>query len=119
MTVKARMLCSGKTEQGEGALVTFTAVYDPDKNSPNYSFSLYTPSASLSMYITNPTALAEFEPGTLYDLDFNKTDLTPFEPEDTSTPDDGVRDNPAEDLSERASAEEGFSVTKSDSEEEA
>jgi len=36
----------------------------------NKSFSMYTPSGSLSMHITNPDALGFFEPGKEFVLDF-------------------------------------------------
>lgn len=40
----------------------------------NKSFSIYTPSASLKMHVTNPDALDFFKPGKEYILEFKSSD---------------------------------------------
>lgn len=60
------MVVASKT----GEQIQAGAVYSDDKNSENYSFSVATPSLSLSMYISNPGAFGIFEPDQEYYLDF-------------------------------------------------
>jgi hypothetical protein len=54
--------------------VLLGAVYSSDPNSENYSFSKYTPSASLSMHITNPEAFDFFVEGAQYRLTFERVE---------------------------------------------
>jgi hypothetical protein len=46
--------------------VQFLAVYSDDPKSENYSWSQATPSGSLSLYITNPSAWGAFKQGEEY-----------------------------------------------------
>jgi hypothetical protein len=55
-----------------GKQVKLKAVYSNNPDSPNYSFSKATPSADLSMFISNPEAFAYFEGGGEYLLTFEK-----------------------------------------------
>lgn len=48
--------------------VSAHAVYSPDPNAPNYSFSQATPNATLRMTITNPDAFKFFEEGKEIDI---------------------------------------------------
>lgn len=51
-----------------GEDVEMWAVYDPDPNSPNYSFSKATPSAQLKFHLSNPHAFGFFGQGNEYDV---------------------------------------------------
>lgn len=70
--VSARFKCDHITDYGSSKEVKFSAVYSNDKTNPNYTYSLYTPSGSLSMMITNPAAYDQFKPGKIYDLAFTE-----------------------------------------------
>ena len=50
--------------------VKLRAVYSSDPNSENYSWSKYTPSAEISLNISNPSAWGKFEVGKEYYIDF-------------------------------------------------
>lgn len=52
--------------------ITLNAVYSPDPADPNYSYSKATPSADLSMYVTNPVAAEFFEQGAEYLVTFER-----------------------------------------------
>jgi hypothetical protein len=69
-TNKPGSLASDGTKAGEQ--VTLSAVYSPDPNSENYSFSQATPNAMLTMWISNPQAFDFFEEGAQYVLTFEK-----------------------------------------------
>ena len=72
MNVAAKMKCKSVTIfDGEGGReIKLSAVYSDDKESPNFSWSKYTPQGELSMRITNPAAYEQFEPGKSYLLTF-------------------------------------------------
>lgn len=75
MTVRAKFKVfnverSKDTKPGEEwAKVEMQAAYN-DGDPSNASWSKYTPSASCSMYITNPSAIEAFEVGKFYFVDF-------------------------------------------------
>ena len=71
MSVQARMKVDSITDFGAHRQVKMSAVTTGDKDSPNYSYSKYTPQAELSMTITNPDAFNQFEAGKAYDLVFS------------------------------------------------
>ena len=60
MSVKARMKVQTINAQPSVVAVTLAAVYSSDPEDPNFSYSSATPSASLSMTITNPAAFEQF-----------------------------------------------------------
>lgn len=72
MAVIARMVCTKneKTSYGDNRNVQLSAVYSSDPSSPNYSYSQASPSASLTIYISNPDAYEQFEVNKQYDLTF-------------------------------------------------
>jgi hypothetical protein len=76
--VKAKMRVNFKGDPGyshpgqEIAQVNLSAVYSSDPESENYSYSKATPTANLSMTITNPEAIEFFEPNAEYVLTFVK-----------------------------------------------
>ena len=73
MTVQARVRLTSKTEiNATDKLVKLNPVYSSDPDSPNYSFSKYTPSGEISLYITNPAAHDYFEDGKEYDVFFKE-----------------------------------------------
>lgn len=67
MTVRAKFNCTGKS----GESVTFLAA---TSGPGNESWSKYTPAGQIQMQITNPEALAQFEAGKSYFLDFTPAD---------------------------------------------
>lgn len=78
MNIKAKMKVShveenkstdGQTKYGE--LVVLNAVYSEDPQSENYSFSQATPSATVSLFISNPSAYGAFEVDKEYYVDFS------------------------------------------------
>lgn len=76
MNIKAKLRCSRVTVNpateysSTSENVQLDAVYSEDPSSENYSFSTATPSAILTMHISNPDALGAFEEGKEYYLDF-------------------------------------------------
>lgn len=70
MAVTARMSCNSSVQIGDNRQVQFAPVYSSDPDSPNYSWSKYTPSGSLMLNITNPAAYEQFEVGKTYELTF-------------------------------------------------
>lgn len=76
-TVRAKFACTSILNPGwkgtEGRQVNFMAVSGQD-GSDNASWSAATPSAALSMYITNPAAYEQFAEGKSYFLDFSPAD---------------------------------------------
>lgn len=72
MSVSARM----KVERNVGDVtqreVYLRPVYSSDPESPNYSFSKYTPNGDLHLTITNPDAFNQFEVGKVFDLMFTE-----------------------------------------------
>lgn len=53
----------GTASKKTGESVTLNAVYSADPESPNHEWSLATPSAQLSMHISNPNAWGVFKGG--------------------------------------------------------
>ena len=53
-----------------GERVQMSPVYSSDPNSENYSFSQATPSGSIDLNITNPSAFGLFKEGREYFIDF-------------------------------------------------
>ncbi len=84
MKIKAKMFCASVTRSGgqEDAAgnrtfqetVELSAVTYGD-NDENKSFSKWTPTASVSMMITNPDAQGAFEPGKEYYVNFAEASL--------------------------------------------
>jgi hypothetical protein len=69
MAIRAKMVCdSVLTDRQGGRLVKFEAVLNNCEE--NKSFSKWTPSAQISMFVTNPQC--DFEPGKEYYVDFCK-----------------------------------------------
>ncbi len=56
-----------------GEEIALQAVYGPE-GSPNAQWSKWTPSASLTMYVTNPDAFGKVLPGQFYFVDLVPTD---------------------------------------------
>ena len=77
MAVIARLKVSHITDFGGHREVFFEAVYSDDKKSPNYSFSKFTPQASMKMVITNPDAYEQFKSQGIYDLTFEEAKIEP------------------------------------------
>lgn len=57
-------------EKVVGERIELNAVYSEDIKSENYSFSQSTPSATLNMYISNPSAFGFFKTGKEYFIKF-------------------------------------------------
>jgi len=72
MTVRAKVICEGIKDNA----VSFRTVYEPDaaKDSENARFTQATPWGEIRLGIDNPTALAQFEPGKSYYVDFNRAE---------------------------------------------
>ena len=69
MTVRAKVTCEGIKDNA----VSFRTVYETDaqKNDENARFTKATPWGEIRLGIDNPTALAAFEVGKSYYVDFN------------------------------------------------
>lgn len=76
MTVRAKFKCRQVTRNESGYdEVKLSAVTGADgADDPNASWSKYTPIGELSMTITNPDAVGQFEPGVEYYLDITKAE---------------------------------------------
>lgn len=61
-------------DAGSYKTVTLVPVYSSDKESPNYSWSQYTPSGKIELSITNPAAYEQFAPGKKFLLTFTETE---------------------------------------------
>lgn len=65
MAVTAKFKVNRVEKHGDGDYeyrhIRLTAVYSPDPNSPNYSWSKMTPCGEIAMTITNPAAFQQFE----------------------------------------------------------
>ena len=73
MAIAARLRVSEVLSQHDTyRQIRLTAVYSDDKESPNYSFSQATPSATLDITITNPAAFNQFEIGKVFDVLFTE-----------------------------------------------
>lgn len=79
MKVRAKMKAYAVTPMHDGkpneasAEIRLMPVYD-DGNPENASWSKYTPSGEVRLFITNPAAIAAFEPGKCYFVDFTPAD---------------------------------------------
>jgi hypothetical protein len=79
MTVRAKMKAYAVTPMHSGnpnevsAEIRLMAVYE-DGNPENRTWSKYTPSGEIRLFITNPEAIAAFEPGKSYYVDFSPAD---------------------------------------------
>lgn len=82
MSVSAKFKCISviPTTGGDGTVeskqVSLVPVYSSDPTSPNYSWSKWTPSGSMSLTITNPTAFDQFEIGKEFLLEFTEVPPT-------------------------------------------
>lgn len=63
---------NGNPDADQCSEVKLTPVYGSDADDPNASWSKYTPSGEISMMITNPAAVDQFELGSEYFVDFTK-----------------------------------------------
>lgn len=70
--MRAKMQCQSVTDFGTTEQVTLAAVYSSDPSSPNFVWSKASPSAQLSITISNPTARGHFKPGVEYFVDFSE-----------------------------------------------
>ena len=81
MTTRAKFRCSLVEPSSVEHIATpwetvrFDAVYSPDPESENYSWSKWTPNGSLSMTITNPNIFGKFEVGKEYFLDISEVSV--------------------------------------------
>lgn len=68
MSVRAKVVCEGIA----GNAVTFRTVYEQDasKDTENARFTTATPWGEIKLGIDNPVALAQFEAGKSYYVDF-------------------------------------------------
>lgn len=69
MNIRAKFQCSSVENYGSQEKVNFHAVYSPDPEDPNYTWSKASPQGSFSITISNPAARGKFEPGKSYFLD--------------------------------------------------
>lgn len=79
--MRAKMVVSSvvPSEGNTGEALNFRAVckedgYGEDGLDENNTFSTFTPSAELSMYVNNPALIGKFKEGEAYYLDFTKAD---------------------------------------------
>ena len=70
--VTAKFKVTQVNDFGQYRQVFLNPVYSPDKASPNYSWSQYTPSGKLEMTITNPGAYEQFAVGKTYLMTFDE-----------------------------------------------
>lgn len=79
MNVRAKFQCQSvnhiltHSPGDQTAILTFAPVYDNGKGE-NATWSKYTPQGKLEMTVTNPAAVAAFEVGKSYYLDFTPAD---------------------------------------------
>lgn len=70
MTVRAKVYLHTRSEfGGEARQLKFFCVHD-NLTEENARFTKYTPSGEITMYVDNPTALAQFQFGKFYYVDF-------------------------------------------------
>ncbi len=73
MNIRAKIKIDSVKASGEpktAEQIYASAVYSSDKTTENYSFSIATPSLSLTMHINNPRAFDQLIQGKEYYLDF-------------------------------------------------
>jgi hypothetical protein len=79
MAVRAKMKCfavdhlKGGNPEDVAADIRMIPVYD-DGDPENKTWSKYTPSGEVRLFVTNPDAIAQFEIGKSYYLDFTLAD---------------------------------------------
>jgi len=74
MRIIARFHCHTVLKAKDQETVTLQPVYSDKKDSPNYTWSQYTPTGKIEMTITNPAALGKFEPGKAYNIEFSQVE---------------------------------------------
>jgi hypothetical protein len=73
MKIRARMKCIEVANYyAKSKRINLSAVYSQDPADPNFTYSQATPSATLTMTVTNPDAAGAFEEGKTYDLTFEE-----------------------------------------------
>ena len=70
MKMRAKLKIESVTKTTYCEELKFSAVYSGDKNSEDNTFSKATPSASLTMSITNEALHGTFQPGQSFYVDF-------------------------------------------------
>lgn len=65
----SRQIIDGESEVVPQAQITLSAVIDGG----NEDWSKWTPSGEIEMYVTNPIAIRQFEPGRVYTVTFQKS----------------------------------------------
>lgn len=70
--VTAKFKVQQVSDFGAYRQVFLSPVYSPDKASPNYSWSQYTPSGKMEMTITNPGAYEQFAVGKSFLMTFEE-----------------------------------------------
>ncbi len=70
--VTAKFRVSNVNDYGSYRQVHLSPVYSSDKTSPNYSWSVATPSGKLEMTITNPAAYEQFAVGKTFLMTFQE-----------------------------------------------
>ncbi len=75
--MRAKMIITNIEPHGEAENIHFRAVskddgYDADGLDENNTFSTFTPSANLEIYINNPVLKGKFAIGESYYVDFSK-----------------------------------------------
>lgn len=83
MTVRAKFFVKTKTyhhngnpEADQSAEIKLAPVFGVNDHDANRIWSKYTPSGEITMLITNPTAIDQFDIGGEYYVDFTKADET-------------------------------------------
>lgn len=70
--IRAKLRVYNIEKFNDNEVVRMEAVYSEDKESVNYSWSQATPSANLTLNISNPAARNKFQNGKEYYLDFTE-----------------------------------------------
>lgn len=68
--MRAKMQVESVTKTTYAEELKFTAVYSGDKNSEDNTYSEATPSAALTMQVTNKALHGQFAPGQKFYVDF-------------------------------------------------
>lgn len=73
--VRAKMFVESNTqpEGYDARSIVLRAVYSDSEE--NKTFSMYTPTAQLTMWVSNPNAFNYFETGKEYYIDFTQADI--------------------------------------------
>ena len=75
--MRAKMRVNQVSGNGQTEVLHFNAVaknegYPADGSDENNSFAMWTPSAELTMTITNPALIGKFQPGQTFYVDFSE-----------------------------------------------